>query len=105
MLCIQGRAVFASGSPFDPVTINGKTLNPGQGNNSYIFPGIALATICAGMKTIPEETFLIASNTLSSIVSDADLDSGNLYPPLKDIQKCSLKIAVDIMAYAYKESE
>ncbi|XP_015110034.1 NADP-dependent malic enzyme isoform X2 [Diachasma alloeum] len=100
----KGRAIFASGSPFDPVTVNGKTYHPGQGNNSYIFPGIALGVICAGMKTIPEETFLIAANALADIVTDADLDSGNLYPPLQDIQKCSTKIAVEVMAYAYRES-
>ncbi|KAG7190549.1 hypothetical protein KM043_006648 [Ampulex compressa] len=100
----QGRAVFASGSPFPPVTYNGKTFHPGQGNNSYIFPGIALATICAGMRTIPEETFLIAATTLSDMVSEADLESGNLYPPLNDIQKCSLRIATEIMKYSYANS-
>ncbi|XP_011304234.1 NADP-dependent malic enzyme isoform X3 [Fopius arisanus] len=100
----QGRAIFASGSPFDPVTIDGKTYHPGQGNNSYIFPGIALGVICAGMKTIPEETFLISANALADIVTDADLLSGNLYPPLQDIQKCSMKIAVAVMEYAYRES-
>nr|AXY94679.1 NADP-dependent malic enzyme [Habrobracon hebetor] len=99
-----GRVVFASGSPFDPVTINGKTYHPGQGNNSYIFPGIALGVICAGMKTIPEETFLISANALAQIVTDTDLDSGNLYPPLQDIQKCSIKIAVKVMEYAYRQA-
>ncbi|XP_063989682.1 NADP-dependent malic enzyme isoform X4 [Diachasmimorpha longicaudata] len=100
----NGRAIFASGSPFDPVTIDGKTYHPGQGNNSYIFPGIALGVICAGMKTIPQETFLIAAKALAEIVTDADRESGNVYPPLQDIQKCSTKIAVEVMAYAYRES-
>ncbi|XP_053594892.1 NADP-dependent malic enzyme isoform X3 [Microplitis demolitor] len=100
----NGRCIFASGSPFDPVTINGKTYHPGQGNNSYIFPGIALGAICAGMKTIPEETFLVAANALADIVTDEDLDSGNLYPPLNHIRDCSLKIAAQIMDYAYNYS-
>lgn len=100
----EGRCVFASGSPFPPVTYNNKTFYPGQGNNSYIFPGIALAAICAGMRTIPEETFLIAATALSDLVSQADLDSGNLYPPLDDIQKCSLRIACAIMKYSYENS-
>lgn len=57
----QGRCVFASGSPFDPVTINGKTLIPGQGNNAYIFPGVALAVISCKIKHIDEPMFLKAS--------------------------------------------
>lgn len=97
--------MFASGSPFLPVTYNGRTYHPGQGNNSYIFPGIALAAICAGMRTIPEETFLIAATALSDLVSQADLDKGSLYPPLVDIQKCSLRIACAIMKYSYENCE
>ncbi|CAL1676871.1 unnamed protein product [Lasius platythorax] len=101
-IATEGRCIFASGSPFPPVTYNNKTFYPGQGNNSYIFPGIALAVICAGMRNIPDETFLIAASTLADMVTQADLDSGNLYPPLNDIQKCSLNIACAIMKYAYE---
>lgn len=57
------------------------------------------------MRTIPEETFLIAATALSDLVTQADLDSGNLYPPLADIQKCSLCIACAIMKYAYEKCE
>ena len=58
---LQGRAVFASGSPFRPVTYKGKTFKPGQGNNSYIFPGVALAVIAVDIRRIPEQIFLEAA--------------------------------------------
>ncbi|CAK9795792.1 NADP-dependent malic enzyme [Anthophora plagiata] len=98
----KGKCIFASGSPFPPVTYNNKTYYPGQGNNSYIFPGVALGVMCCCMRTIPEYIFLIAAKTLANMVSEEDLHHGNLYPPLQDIQKCSLTIAADVMRTAYE---
>ena len=98
----NGQAVFASGSPFAPVTMNGTTFHPGQGNNSYIFPGVALGVIAAGVSTIPEDIFLISAKALSELVTDNDLNIGSLYPPLESIQNCSLEIAEKVVNYAYK---
>jgi len=98
----QGRAIFASGSPFDPVTIGGKTLYPGQGNNAYIFPGVALGVICTGMHHIGEEVFLRGAETLAGLVTAEELAEGRLYPPLASIQDVSLKIAVQLAEDAYK---
>lgn len=80
----------------------GKTYHPGQGNNSYIFPGVALGVICAGALTIPEEMFLVSAEKLATMVTEDDLAVGSLYPPLHTIRDCSIKIAVDLMSYAYK---
>ncbi|XP_002031417.2 NADP-dependent malic enzyme isoform X1 [Drosophila sechellia] len=98
----KGRCIFASGSPFAPVTYNNKKFYPGQGNNSYIFPGVALGVLCAGMLNIPEQVFLVAAERLAELVSKDDLAKGSLYPPLSSIVSCSMAIAERIVEYAYK---
>jgi malate dehydrogenase (oxaloacetate-decarboxylating)(NADP+) len=96
-----GRAIFASGSPFAPVTFKGKTLHPGQGNNAYVFPGIGLGAIACRARTLPDALFLAAARTLAKLVDKHDLARGAIYPPLCDIRKISLALAVSVAKEAY----
>lgn len=98
----QGKAIFASGSPFGHVEYGDKTYQPKQANNVYVFPGIGLGSIIAGARVIPDELFLIAASTLSKMVSDQDIQSGALFPRLKEIRKLSLAIAIDVAEKAYE---
>jgi len=101
----EGRCIFSSGSPFGDVEYNGKTYSPGQGNNAYIFPGVALGVIATGTHHIPEDMFLIAAETIAKHVSDDDIQKGSLYPPLSLIRECSFDIAIGISKYAYAKGE
>jgi malate dehydrogenase (oxaloacetate-decarboxylating)(NADP+) len=97
----EGRAIFASGSPFAPVVVGGKTFRPAQGNNAYVFPGIGLGAVASKARTLPDELFLSAARTLARMVRQSDLDAGSLYPPLGDIRKISLAIATNVATKAY----
>lgn len=99
----DGRAVFASGSPFDSITLNDRVYHPGQGNNAYVFPGIGLGAIACRARIISDAMFLEAARVLADLVSNDDLEAGTIYPPLTTIRQVSLAIAVAVAEQAWKE--
>jgi malate dehydrogenase (oxaloacetate-decarboxylating)(NADP+) len=97
----NGRAVFASGSPFPPVEIAGRKFVPGQGNNVYIFPAMGMAVFATEATRVTEEMFIVAAKAVAEQVTDEDLSVGLIYPPQSRILEASLHVAERVAAYIF----
>jgi malic enzyme len=95
-----GRALVATGSPFEPVRWQDSTRLVGQANNVFVFPGVGLGAIVSGAREITDEMFLAAAEVLAGMVSSERLAKGALYPTVSDLRKVSRQVAVRIVREA-----
>jgi len=99
----EGRAVFASGSPFAPVMFGGKVYYPAQGNNVYVYPGIGLGVMVSRARLVVERMFLAAAEELARHVLSEEIERGSIYPDITRVRDISRSIAVSVCQVAQQE--
>eukprot|EP00817_Percolomonadidae_sp_ATCC50343_P001383 CAMPEP_0117420870 /NCGR_PEP_ID=MMETSP0758-20121206/2115_1 /TAXON_ID=63605 /ORGANISM="Percolomonas cosmopolitus, Strain AE-1 (ATCC 50343)" /LENGTH=511 /DNA_ID=CAMNT_0005202733 /DNA_START=276 /DNA_END=1811 /DNA_ORIENTATION=- len=96
----NGEVIFASGSPFEPVTIGDNCFYPSQGNNMFIFPGLGLGAILCKAHYISDKMLFAASTALAETVPDEFIECGRVYPDVTNIREVSAKVAFAVIKEA-----
>jgi malate dehydrogenase (oxaloacetate-decarboxylating) len=100
----NGAAVIGTGSPFPPVSVNGRSIPIDQTNNSYVFPGVALGVIASQARRVTDSMFMAAAKTLARLSPTEKDKQGRLLPPVTEIRSVSIQIAIAVAEQARKEN-
>lgn len=103
LLYSEGRALVATGSPFEPVTYNGQKHVIGQCNNVFVFPGVGLGVLISQASCVSERMFLAAANELANYTMAKSRNGQSLYPPLSDLREVSRLIGFAVARTAREE--
>jgi malic enzyme len=100
MAWTDGRALVATGSPFEPVDVRGRTVRIGQGNNAFVFPGVGLGVLIAEAREVTDAMFAAAADALAAQLADEDLKAGSLFPRIASLRAATAKVAEAVVRQA-----
>jgi malate dehydrogenase (oxaloacetate-decarboxylating) len=100
----NGAAVIGTGSPFPPVSLNGRSIPIDQTNNSYVFPGVALGIVASQARRVTDSMFMAAAKTLARLSPTEKDKQGRLLPPVTEIRSVSIQVAIAVAEQARKEN-
>ena len=99
----EGRAIVATGSPFDDVEYEGRRHSIGQGNNAFVFPGIGFAGILGRCRRVTDAMIIESAFALARYTEAHHLSCGLIYPPIDDLREVSVSVAAEVLAVALAE--
>jgi len=98
-----GRALMATGSPFDPVEVGGRKVRIGQGNNAFVFPGVGLGVLVSEAREVTDGMFAAAADALAAQLPEEDLRAGSLFPRIAGLRGVTAHVAEAVVRQAVSE--
>jgi malate dehydrogenase (oxaloacetate-decarboxylating) len=98
-----GRAIVATGSPFQPVSFGNKVYEIGQGNNAFVFPGLGFGAVLAEAREITDAMVMASASALCDYVAEHHLAQGLIYPPVVELREVAACVAARVITQAFND--